>query len=81
MLDKEIKEMVDAAIDLVLVYTDLQRTYHACQIHDDKDACTYIEEKIEDVRKKQKAVEYYGRELGIFDTTERHFHYYKSQVK
>ena len=69
MSDKKIKEMVDAAIDLVLVYTDLQRTYHACQIHGDKDACTYIDEKIEDVRRKQETVRYYGRQLALFESS------------
>jgi len=74
MSNDRTKEMIDAAIDLVLVYTDLQRTYHACQIHGDRDACTYIDEKVEDVRVKQKAAEYYGRELGLFDITERKYH-------
>jgi len=63
MVDKNIKNALDNAIDLVIVYTDLQRTYHNCHMHNDTDACSYIDEKIANVKAKQKQASYFRREI------------------
>ncbi len=58
-----IKNAIDNAIDLVIVYTDLQRTYHNCHMHNDQDACSLIDEKRADVKAKQKQASYFRREI------------------
>lgn len=53
----------DKVIDFLLAFTDLQRTFHNCQMHNDSDACQYIDEKKANVKKKKTRVHYYKKLL------------------
>ena len=59
-MDKNDKDILGIVIRYLDDLTDLQRTYHNCQMHSDSDACQYIDKKRDNVMEQRSMLDKLG---------------------